>query len=363
MSRIDAEKLETFAHRLLEQVGATEEVASQVARSLVAADLRGHGTHGVFRIPWYVEGIEELDWINPNATPQIESESESTAIVDGNSTFGQVAGRVAVDVGIGKADRTGIGIVGVRDATHLGRIGEWAERVTDAGYLGTFQVATQGGSETVAPAGSGEPLYSTNPIAYGIPTFDVLEFALVLDIATSQVAHGKIRTLAEADRPIPEEWTTTETGHPVSDAKTFREGEGALLPLGGRASGYKGFGLAVMAELFASIIGDGYVSGQQDLERSQNIAAIYIIDPTQFTTEEEIKDRIRVFTERIRSASYSSEVPVGAGAKQERGLLPGEPEYKYRIDRERDGIPLAAETVATLHDLAIEYSIENASPF
>lgn len=363
MSGIDSEALEQFASRLLEAAGASPMVAREVAESLVAADLRGNGTHGVFRLPWYVEGIEKLDWIDPNAEPSVESESPITAVVDGNSTFGQVVGRFAVDLACEKAAETGVAVVGVRDATHLGRIGEWAERATESGYLTTLQVATQGGSETVAPAGSAEPLYSTNPIAYGVPTFDALAFPIVLDMATSQVAHGKTRLLEKAGKPIPDEWTTDENGDPVRDAAAFESGTGALLPLGGRAAGYKGYGLAVVAELFASIIGDGAVSGQQDLDRSQNVAACYVVDPTLFTSVAEIEERIRTFTERIRSASYSTDVPLGHGATDERGLLPGEPEYNYYRERVHDGIPLASGTVEALTDLAVRYGCADETPF
>ena len=364
MNRIAAEDLEGFAAALFEAAGVRSTDAAQVAESLVAADLRGHNTHGTFRVPWYIDGFKEMDWIDPRGDPEIVAESPVTAVVDANRIFGQVAGRVAVDTAIEKARESGVGIVGVRDATHLGRIGEWAERAADAGCLSMFQVATQGGSTTVGPAGSADRIWSTNPMTWGVPTFGALEFPIVLDMATSQVAHGKIRTRAKAGEPIPEGWTTDEHGEPATDAVAFEdEAEGALLPLGGRTAGYKGFGMALMSELFSGIIGDGFVSGQQDLPRSQNIGAMHVIDPTCFTESAAIVDRVAALTDLIRSADYSDDIPVGVGAKEGRGLLPGEPEHRYYVDRVENGIPLEAETREALRERAIEYGIEDEIPY
>lgn len=364
MDRIDPDALGEFAAALLEAAGARRRDAEQVAASLVASDLRGHNTHGTFRVPWYIDGFREMDWIDPDGEPTVVTETDVTAVIDANRIFGQVAGRVAIDTAIEKATRAGVGIVGVRDATHLGRIGEWAERAADAGCLATFQVATQGGSTTVAPAGSADRIWSTNPMAWGLPTFDALAFPIVLDMATSQVAHGKIRTRAKAGEPIPEGWTVTETGEPARDAVAFEEeAAGALMPLGGRTAGYKGFGLALMSELFSSFIGDGFVSGQQDLPRSQNIAAMHVIDPTAFTTEAAMVERIESLTDLVRSASYSEDIPVGVGAKDGRGLLPGEPEHRYYVDRVENGIPLEAETREALRTLAVAFDLEDAIPY
>lgn len=364
MHTVDPGELEQFVGAILEGVGASPAIADRVADSLVAADLRGQHSHGVFRVPQYIRGIEELGEINPDATSEIVRETPVSAVIDGNYQFGQVCGQRALDLAVRKAEEVGIGVVGIRDATHLGRIGEWAERATESGYLGMFQVAAQGGTETVAPAGSADRRYSTNPIAFGVPTFDALEFPLVLDMATSQVAHGKIRTLAENDEPIPEGWTIGADGEPVTDARAFVEDkEGALLPLGGLTAGYKGHGLSIVTELFAGNIGDGAVFGQQDLPRAQNIGAFYVIDPEIFTSREAFADRVEAFVAWIRSADFREDIPVGDGAKFERGLLPGEPEHRLLVERRENGVPIPDETAAALSERAMAYGATSVDPF
>lgn len=359
MGRIDPQILKRNVQTLLKSSGANPEVASQVAESLVGSDLRGHETHGVFRLPLYIEGIEKIDWINPNAVPTIQQETAISGVVDGRSTFGQVVGRFGLQVAIEKAEKEGIGVVGIKNATHLGRIGEWAEIAAKAGYLSIIHVASQGGTATVAPAGSTDRLYSTNPIAFGVPTYEALDFPIILDISTSQVSHGKIRTLSKKDESMPGNWAISKDGEDVTNPRAFEEeGVGAILPLGGRTAGYKGYGLAVVTELFASIIGDGYCAGQQHLKRSQNIASCIVIEPTKFTSQSDIEERIKAFSELIRSAEYSSDIPNGHGARGDGGLLPGEPEYQCLLDRRESGIPLNQHTIDSLRQLAEMHEVD-----
>lgn len=349
MPRTDPGALEDVSRRLLVTAGATDSIARQVARSLVLANLRGHSSHGVRRIPQYAEMISN-GRIDPTATPSIERETKTTAVVDGQSAFGQIVGRAAVEAVVERATEQGLAAVGVRDATHLGRIGEWAERVAenDLAFIG-FVNGQSTGSVTVP--GSSQRRLFTNPIAIGFPSFGTLEFPVVLDIATSQVANGKIREHETRDEPIPEGWAIKPDGTPQTDPSELLGGYGALLPLGGLTSGYKGFGLSLAAELFASNLGDGLIVGQEDASYS-NAAAFIALDPTLFTTEERIADRIAVLESYVRSTESEPGLTAGTGANGDTALLPHESEYVTSANRREHGIPIPDEDVELLRKMA-----------
>ena len=360
---IEAGRLEAFATRLLETTGAPTDAARLVAESLVRADLRGHHSHGTRRIPSYVaSALDECGdryRIDPTARPTVVSEGPTHALVDGRNAFGQLAGREAVDVAVETAEESGVAVVGVRDATHLGRIGEWSERAADRGVLFAAFVYNHG--VTVAPPGSAQRRYSTNPVSFGIPTFDALEFPVVLDMATSQVANGKTGEFAARGDPLPEAWTITEDGGSVTDARAFRDGEGALLPLGGLVSGYKGFGLAMVTELFGGIMSDAPVHGEAETDRG--CAGTFVaVDPTLVADRGTVEERVLALREYVAATEFDERVQTGPTAYGDRALLPGEPEYLTERTGREDGIPLAAADAATLCDLAAEHGVEDAIP-
>ena len=359
--RVDPGVLKPFARELLAGVGATEENAAQVAESLIESDLRGHTSHGTIRVPWYA-GMIEAERLDPAATPIVESEASATVAIDGRMAFGQVVGRRAVEVGTEAAAESGVAAVGLRNATHIGRVGEWAERAADAGLLFAAFANTEGGSQTVAPPGSLDRRMAPNPVAFGVPTFDVLDFPIVLDMATSQVANGKVRELIGTGKSLPAEWTVAEGGGSVEDPEAFLDGAGAMLPLGGRATGHKGFGLAVISELFAALVGGGLVAGGSDQEWANNAAAFVFVDPDRFVSRADATERVRTLVEHIRSAEPAPGVDVGPSAKGDVGLLPGEAEHETEGRRRTDGVPVTRETADSLLALAEECGIADAAP-
>jgi len=363
MDSIDADTIAEFAASLLADVGAPNDIASKVAHSLVDADLCGHTSHGVLRIPAYREMIEDGALV-PDASPTIEGQG-NTVVVDGRGGFGQIVGRRAVDVLIERAKTHGVAGVGIRNGTHLGRMGEWAERAAAAELCFVSFVNTSGGGLVVAPAGSTDRRLSTNPITCAVPTFDRLEFPLVLDMATSQVAHGKLAAYEADGRDLPAEWAVAPDGESITQPAQlgeFREGDerGAIRPLGGTAAGYKGTGLAVMVELFAGMLGGGTVAGQRDpAEWFTNGAAFLAVDPTRFTDRETLADQVEAFAAHFRSADSHPEVPVGDGATGDGPLLPGEAEHRIRRERKSEGVSLPKRVVRDLRDLATTRGIEH----
>lgn len=354
MVRIEADLLEKFVTNSLRTIGVPAESAAKISESLVLADLRGHHSHGVRRLPQYAIMVEN-GRIKADTAPTVERASETTATVDGRSAFGQLAGRTAVDTLIQKTAAHGIAAVGVRDASHMGRIGEWAERTTDEDFL--FMAFVNGQSDgSVAPPGSSEGRFFTNPLAFGIPTFSQLPFPIILDFATSQVANGKIKEHRTKGDSIPEGWAITSEGTPQTDPNALLEGKGALLPLGGLVSGYKGFGLSLVAELFAATISDGVVVNQTDSPYS-NAGAFVAIDPMMFTTEQRIKGRIAAIEEYVHSAPFHDELSPGFGAAGDTALLPGEAEYKAAHVQSSEGVHISDNDYELLIEFANEYDI------
>ncbi|WP_254546884.1 Ldh family oxidoreductase [Halomarina pelagica] len=362
MRRIDAAELEAFVRAIVAGLGADEDVAAEVAASLVEADLAGHGSHGSIRMGTsYAEMIETGD-IDPGATPDVARLSPTAARVDGNLQYGQVVGRRAVEVGVDLASGSGVAVVGVRDATHLGRVGEWAERAADAGFCFASFVNTGGGAPLVTPPGSADRLFATNPLAFGVPSFGALEHPVVLDIATSQVAHGKVTKRAVENRPIPDGWIIDAAGEAVTDPREYEDGRGVMLPLGGVLAGYKGFGLSMMVELFAGVVGDGRVSGQPTDRRVNNGAMFVFVDPDVYSSRAANRTRVEALDELLRSADYPDAVSMGPTAKGDRAMLPGEAEHATRLERLAEGIPFHRETLDLLADTAREAGAAAAVP-
>lgn len=360
--RIPVEELEPFAERLTNAYGTSGTVAAQVAESLIGSDLRGHGSHGVVRLAMLYRHMIDTDAIDPTATPEVARETDATATVDGHQQFGQAVGRLAVEVVSERAASYGVGVVGIRNAAHLGRIGEWAERTTENGLVFVAFVNTGGSTSLVAPPGSTDRRLATNPIAIGVPSFDVCEFPIVLDMATSQVAHGKIAKRAVENESLPEEWVVGSSGESVTDPNAFEDGDGALLPLGGHTAGYKGFGLGVVAELFAGMFGDAFVAGQETDGTVNNAALFLAVDPDRFATREANRARVEALTTFLRSADYPADIPTGPGAREDQALLPGETEHRTREERETEGIPFAQETLDLLSEVAADYGVSDAVP-
>lgn len=358
MQRIQPQKLLDVTTELLEAFGMAKPDAESVAASLVSAEIRGHNSHGVIRLSTLYQAMIDSGEIDPKATPIVERQSPSVISVDGNRAFGQLTGEYIVNAGIEGAEEAGISVVGVRGGCHLGRIGEWAERAAEKGFATYGCVNSGGTSRTVTVPGSADRLFATNPITIGIPTFDELEFPIVLDMATSQVAHGKITKLAVDEGTIPEEWTVTATGEHVEDAVAFEEGAGAILPVGGQTSGRKGYGLALCTEVFAGIIGRGEVIGEDENEHVNNAGMFVFVDPLRFSSQEEIEAVIRTVHDQVRNASYPDAVETGYATKGDRALLPGEPEHQQRLEYEAEGIPLTDGAVDALNQLAEERGVE-----
>ena len=198
--QVQKDKLVRAAAAIFEAAGSTTEEASKVASRLVDANLTGHDSHGVIRIPQYVEHVAN-GTLKPNQRAEVVADLGAVTVLDGHFGYGQIVGEQAIDAAIAKARTEGIGMTTLRNAGHLGRIGDWAARATDVGMVSMNFVNAIGHQLIVVPHGGVEARGSTNPIAIGVPIEG--EEPVILDFATSAVAEGKVRVARNKGTFLP----------------------------------------------------------------------------------------------------------------------------------------------------------------
>ena len=278
----------TLAAELLQSAGAPAAAAQAVARSLVLAEQLGHASHGLIRVPEYLDAVASGQ-VRPAETPVVASRAGSTAVVDGRWGWGHLAAELGARTATGIARDTGVGLVAVRNCNHSGRLGEWVEYIAGNGLVGAGFLSC---GPAVAPLGGVERVLGTNPLAVAIPTGDE-ERPVVLDFATAGVAEGKIRVAAQAGRPAPAGVLQTADGQATTDPREFYAG-GSILPFGA----HKGYGLSVVIQLLGEALAGG---ARPDDPRSTAANGLVLLafspgglrEPADFTARvDECRDRI-----------------------------------------------------------------------
>ncbi|MBU6410162.1 MAG: Ldh family oxidoreductase, partial [Verrucomicrobia bacterium] len=249
MPKFNAADLKRYVVDLFEAAKASSQEARIVAEHLVGANLAGVDSHGVLRVPQYVSAMQ-TGKVKLGVRPQVVSESESTAVIDGCDGFGQVVCNEAMTLAVNKALKRGIAAVTVRNSYHSGCIALYTKRAATKGLIAIATVNAGGGGQSMVPFGGLARRLATNPLSIAAPSLH--GHPVVLDIATSVAPEGKIRDYYQNDKSVPVGWITNSEGLPTTDPKDFYKG-GALLPLGGTA-GYKGFGLAFMIDILAGAL-------------------------------------------------------------------------------------------------------------
>lgn len=351
MPVVHPDALTSYLTRIFEALGAPNEDAKVVAGHLVEANLKGHDSHGVIRTPQYVERVQN-GRLRPGVTTEIEQEAACTALVNGNWNFGQVVGRDAMAIAIGKARTEGVGIVTCYQSGHAGRIGTYGEQAAAAGMVSIACVNVHGGSAQVAPFGGSARRLSTNPIVIAGPTTDP-EAPFVLDMATSVVAEGKVRVARNRGTTLPSGWILDGTGAASTDPLDLYGGgsggssaPGMLLPLGGQV-GYKGFGLSLAVELLAGALTPAGTTRPDGLGGG-NALFMLAIDPERFTGR-------GLFEETLGSLlDYVKKPPYAEGF--DGILVPGEPERRCMAER-ISGLPLDGETLRQVEEAAASVGV------
>ncbi len=342
MPDISATRLTEFATDLLAGAGVPRGDAALVATSLVGANLRGHDSHGVMRVLQYVEFVERGE-IRIGKELRIERETPALLVCDGQWGLGQVQAHRLLDLLLPKARAGGVAVGAARECGHIGRLGEYAERAAAEGVMLMATVNNCGGWQRVAPPGGIEPRLSTNPFCASIPTNDP-DAPIVADFGTSVVAEGKVRGYYISQRPVPEGWLLDHSGQPTTDAAVLYEPPlGTILPLGG-AQSYKGFGLAMILELWAGGLSGGRCSSPEGRPVGGNNVVFVVFDPAHFAGSESVS------AQASRLAEFIHATPRLPGV--DAILLPGEPERISLKHRSELGIPIDQNLCAKLMELA-----------
>jgi len=330
MRALQPAKLVSLVSLTMERAGSSAAEAATIARRLVDANCVGHDSHGIIRVGKYLEWVEK-GWLRPNQPPTIAFESDVISIIDGNRGFGQVTGEFAAQLGIGKAAKSGLAMIGLRNCGHLGRVGDWAEMAAAEGQVSLHFLNTSG-AQRVAPFGGRDRRLSTNPISIGIPVDG--GDPVIVDVTTSTVAEGKLMVAANKGEHVPEGWIIDRDGDPTTDPQAFYDG-GALLTVGA----HKGSGLSIVTDLLAGAVSTGRSSDPDDGVLRNNMLSIYI-DPAVYAPDGSVMTEARRFVDWVKASP-----PMRAG---EPVLAPGDIERRTRAMRMRDGVPIDDKTLEDL---------------
>jgi uncharacterized oxidoreductase len=326
MKKIPAGKLADLVAAIMEGGGCNPGEARTVAQRLVDSNLVGHDSHGVLRVGKYLEWVGE-GWLKPNTEPTLVFDSAALAIVDGNRGFGQVIGEFATRLGIAKAAKSGIAMVGLRNCGHLGRLGDWAEMAAAEDQVSLHFLNTSG-AQRVAPYGGSDRRLSTNPLAIGIPVAGGPP--VILDITTSTVAEGKLMVALNKGERVAPGWIVDKDGKPTTDPKDFYDG-GALLTIGE----HKGSGLSILTDLLAGAITTGRSSDPDDTILRNNMLSIFIA-PAVYDGDGSALAEARRLMDWVKASP-----PAVPGRPV---LGPGDMERETRAARLANGVPLDDKT-------------------
>ena len=239
------DRLEQIVRDVFGAAGCMPDERERIAHYLVESNLVGHDSHGIIRVPFYIDWLR-AGKVLANQSLAVVFENDALAVVDGQFGFGQVMGEQATKLGIAKAEYQGVAVVALRNSGHLGRIGDWAELAAHAGKFSLHFVNTSGGGILVAPFGGSQRRLSANPVAAGVPVESGPP--IILDMSTCTIAEGKIKVAFNRGTTVPDGCLLDGAGYPTNDPKAFYANPaGAILPVGG----HKGYGLSVIAEVLA----------------------------------------------------------------------------------------------------------------
>jgi len=344
---IEAKALEALVADIFGAAGCSKEEGARIGHYLVSANLSGHDSHGVVRVPRYAAN-KKAGTVLPDVTVDVVIDTPVIAVVDGKYGFGQTVTPQAVRIGIDKCKANGLSAVTLRNAGHIGRVGDWAEMAAAAGLV-SIHFVNASGSVLVAPHGGVQRRFSTAPYCIGVPRPG--QEPLVLDFATSIVAEGKVLVASQGGKKLPDGALIGPDGKPGSDPHTlygdyvpagpcdYSKGTGAIRAFGE----HKGSGLAFMCELLGgSLSGNGATDPKRG--RFANGMLSFYVDPR-------VVDPAGFFPADV--ARYVDFVKSSAPAMSNgEVLVPGEPELRMRAERLANGVPLPDATWAAIVETA-----------
>ena len=351
----EADALREFSVDLARAMGAPADVAAEVARHLVSANLSGHDSHGVLR---WVQYVAELDRgeLHPAARPRLLREAAVTALLDAGRGFGQHSTMVAAEWAIARAREHGVAAAAVRHSMHIGRLGEYTERIAAEGQVGIVTVGVAGaGSGSVAPFGGAARFLGTNPWSMGVPAGG--RPPLVYDAATSTVAEGKVRLARSRNAQLPPGLLRDAEGRPTTDPAQLYAG-GSLSVMGGEVAGHKGHGLSLASALIGGLamIADAEPTGAGCMRPpdtwGERLAGVFVvaIDPAAFGDAGRYRAQVAGVLDGLAG--------VAPAPGFDAVLVPGDPERRSRERRAGEGVPVPEATWAELGAIAARFALE-----
>jgi uncharacterized oxidoreductase len=355
MVTIQVDNLINFVTEVFTHANSSPEEARRIASYLTTANLTGHDSHGVIRVPVYIRW-NRTGAVVPDQTVERVVDTPSLAVLDGKFGYGQTVAPQAVQIGIDKCKAVGLAAVALRNAGHIGRVGDWAEMAAAEGLISVHFV-NAAGSVLVAPYGGVERRLSTAPYCVGIPRQGL--GPIVLDFATSIVAEGKVLVASRGGKQLPSGALIDHDGQLSEDPavlygpysaegpRDHSKGKGAIRAFGE----HKGSGLALICELLGgALTGTGATGPNRRF--ANGMFAIYVdpkaVDPGAFFDGE-----------IARYVSYFKDTKPALGGAEV--LIPGEPEARMRAERSRNGVPLPDDTWAAIVNTAREIGVSEAS--
>jgi LDH2 family malate/lactate/ureidoglycolate dehydrogenase len=324
-----ADPLRSVTTRVFQASGAPADEALIVADHLITANLMGLDSHGLIRIPQYLEDIQK-GIIRPGAPISLCQETKTTAIVECGWNFGQVGSVRAMEVAMAKATQYHTASVVVRHCNHAGRLGAFTQMAAEKGFLALGVCNSPRHGHFVLPWGGGKGRLATNPISFAVP--GVSGDPILADFSTAESSEGKIRLYRNQGTQLPSGWIVDAEGHPSTDpADFYGPPAGAILPFGG-AKGYRGFALSLLVEILGGLLGGSSTT----VDQPGNGLGFVVIDISAFQKQQEFASLIRELHDYMKSS------PPAEGFDEV--ILPGELDFKTRETRLRDGIPIDEKT-------------------
>jgi len=331
--RANADNLRRLTSAIVKAGGSSVQEADLVAEHLVRANLMGHDSHGVGMIPTYMRHLK-MGLVVPNTRAKLVKDDGAMLMFDGGRGYGRPVAGEAMDAAIARCRDTGVVAMTLANAHHIGRVGAYGEMASAAGLVSLHFVNVTDHRATVAPFRGTDARFVTNPVCIAVPG-TARHAPLLLDMATSQVAMGKIRVAKNEGKPAPEGALIDSKGQPTRDPNVmYSEPNGALLPFGG----HKGYALAVVTELLATALtgGPSIQPGNQRMGGVVNNMFTMIVDPARLAGVDWLRREIDGFIDYVKASPPADpKLPV---------LVPGEPERLAQAERGRTVIEVDATT-------------------
>jgi LDH2 family malate/lactate/ureidoglycolate dehydrogenase len=342
MKIINPASLKRLVVNILEALKVPSEQCHIIADVLVEANLRGVPSHGVNRLEEYMNLILDGGW-KLNVNPSVERLTGNTALMDGNDGLGIVTAHKAMDLAINLAEQNHVGVVSVKRGGHFGMAAYYSMMALEKDMIG---IVMTNASPGISPWGGTKPILGNNPWSVAVPVSEGTP--IVLDMANSIVARGKIRNSAKQNERIPNNWALDDDGQPTEDPSAALKG--SLLPIGG----YKGYGLTLMIDILTGVLsGAAYgprVGSPRDSENPQNVGQLFFaLNVSAFQPIDQFKRTVHEYITEIKNS------PKAIGTKEI--FVPGEIENVKKLKQLEEGIVLTEQEVNTINNVGIHLNL------